>query len=502
MRIASFALHETHMSIPIPPSKHAFRRLCSQNLRAEKPAATSAPKQNLPLKHIRENVELYERNCLERNYKVQSKYPARIASLFQQWKQERLKGRSLRERSKLLQSQIAEADASLRSTILEEARKLKEELSLIEKAELAMENETQVLAAAIPNLTDDCTPRGDEFKLIDNINDHPDPTLSSTSRRSHLDIGNDLNLIDLPSAATVSGSGWYYLLNEGALLEQALIQYAIQTALSSGFQLVSPPSLVYSHIGSACGFQPRDLNDEQQIYRIAQVPEDRRPELSLAGTAEIPLAGMKANTVIEESELPILKVAVSRSYRAEAGAHGLDTRGLYRVHEFTKVELFAWTLPDHGSTTETFNTLVAVQKDILSSLGLHCRVLEMPSTDLGSSAYRKWDIEAFFPSRRTRNEGWGEVTSTSICTDYQTRRLGTRVRMGKEVSYEYPYTVNGTAMAVPRVLAALLENGWNEAEGTVMIPKVLRPFMGGKEKIGPKKAKEVVEHEDKVKNHQ
>ena len=209
--------------------------------------------------------------------------------------------------------------------------------------------------------------------------------------------------------------------------------------------------------------------------------ERRKPELSLAGTAEIPLAGMKADTTLDDTQLALKRVGVSRCYRAEAGARGIDTKGLYRVHEFNKVEMFAWTAPDLDAATEVFNEILDIQTEILEALGLHCRILEMPSTDLGASAIRKCDIEAFFPSRRQKNDGWGEVTSASICTDYQTRRLATRVRIDGKMTY--PWTVNGTALAVARVLAAILENGWNESDMSVTVPPVLRPWMGGREKI-------------------
>ena len=185
---------------------------------------------------------------------------------------------------------------------------------------------------------------------------------------------------------------------------------------------------------------------------------------------------------MEKENLPLRVVGSSRCYRAEAGSRGVDTKGLYRVHEFTKVEMFGWTLPD-GSEVKLFDTMLSIQKQILESLGLHCRILEQPTADLGASATRKQDIEAFFPSRRDRDEGWGEVTSTSICTDYQTRRLATRVRGLEQDKMAYPYTVNGTALAVPRVLAAILENHWDEKELCVRIPKVLWPYMHGIEVI-------------------
>jgi seryl-tRNA synthetase len=466
---------------------------------------TTAPKAALDLKHIRQNPDLYAQNCRERNYHAAAAYPARINDLFAQWQAKQREARGLRERGNLLRRQLADPGTSRddadeeaagfrfmsREQLLEEARKIKADLGAIEEAESSLAAEMQRLALAIPNLTSDVTPRGNEPLVLSYINDHPEPGPAISDRvwRSHVHIGAELGILDFAGAASTSGWGWYFLLDEAAQLEQALVNYALAAATRAGWRQVSPPSMVYSHIAGACGFQPRDAHDETQIYTISQAAEDvarGKPGHSLAGTAEIPLAGMKADTILDEPDLPLKRVAASRCYRAEAGARGGETKGLYRVHEFTKVELFAWTPPDHDSTQEIFDEMIDLQTEILGSLGLHCRVLEMPTADLGASAIRKCDIEAFFPSRRDRNDGWGEVTSASICTDYQTRRLATRVKLanGKLV---YPWTVNGTALAVPRVLAAILENGWDENEMTVTIPEVLRPWIDGREKIGPKR---------------
>ncbi|KAM7187224.1 serine--tRNA ligase, chloroplastic/mitochondrial [Naviculisporaceae sp. PSN 640] len=467
-----------------------------------------APKPNIDIKHIRLNPELYAQNCRDRNYQAAAAYPARINDLHAQWQAKQHEGRSLRERANLLRRLIAnpaytrdDADevaagfsTLTRDQLLEEARKIKASLSSIEDAESQLVSEMESLAIQIPNLTDPNTPVGEEARLLTLINDHPEPDPSSSDKvwRSHVHIGAELGLFDFAAASTSTGWGWYYLLDEAAQLEQALISYALATATRAGWRQVSPPSMVYSHMAAACGFQPRDASGETQIYTIAQAASDAargKPELCLAGTSEIPLAAMLADTVIDDpsTSLPRKRVAVSRCYRAEAGARGAETKGLYRVHEFTKVELFAWTEAEQDATEEVFDEMVDLQTEILGSLGLHCRVLEMPTADLGASATRKCDIEAYFPSRREqgRNEGWGEVTSASICTDYQTRRLATRLKLpsGKLI---YPWTVNGTAMAVPRVLAAILENGWDEEEMSVVIPEVLRPWMDGREKIGPK----------------
>lgn len=382
-----------------------------------------------------------------------------------------------------------------RDELLAEARLLKKALSAIEEDEASLSTEMTDLALAIPNLTSDDTPRGDTPRVLTYINEpHPFQSAKLSSDRvwhSHVHIGSELGILDFAAAATSSGWGWYYLLDEGAQLEQALVAYALASITRiPGWRQVAPPSMVYSYVAAACGFQPRDQNDETQIYAIAQSASDvarGKPELSLAGTAEIPLAGMRIDSVLEAAELPSKRVGASRCYRAEAGARGAETKGLYRVHEFTKVELFAWTTPDADAATDVFNEMVDAQTEILASLGLHCRVLEMPSADLGASATRKIDIEAFFPSRAAQglNDGWGEVTSASICGDYQTRRLATRMRGGKGSGGKetYPWTVNGTALAVPRVLAAILENGWDEEQMAVTIPECLRPWMDGKEKI-------------------
>ncbi|KAI1099103.1 seryl-tRNA synthetase [Jackrogersella minutella] len=481
----------------------------------------TAPKPNIDIKHIRQNPELYEKNCLERNYKAQSAYPSLIIDLFARWQASQRDGRSLRERSNALRRQIAnpatiqhedeetEADKRPPATpegegdvkqmtkeqLIEEARVLKEKLSAIEQDEARFEAQMADLALAVPNLTSADTPRGDEPRVLSFINEHPEPAPSSSDRiwRSHVHIGSELGILDLAGAATTSGWGWYYLVDEGAQLEQALVSYALAavTKQNLGWRQVSPPSIVYGHIGAACGFQPRDQHGEQQVYSLSRSASDAargRPELCLAGTAEIPLAGMKADAVLEAADVPLKHVAASRCYRAEAGARGADTKGLYRVHEFTKVEMFAWTPPDEQAATEVLDEMLDLQTDILQGLGLHCRVLEMPSADLGASAFRKVDIEAFFPSRRDPDgdrDGWGEVTSASVCTDYQARRLATRLRAaGGKMTY--PWTVNGTALAVPRVLAAVLENGWDEADMSVVIPESLRPWMDGRERIGLK----------------
>lgn len=480
-----------------------------------------APKPILDIKHILKNPGLYEQNCLDRNYKEQARNSWQILELSRKRAQYQESARERREAYNRVRADIEKLQRVARvkkdgnvdggevssprealAGLLEQAKVFKAQLGEVDESEKAIETQIQELALALPNLSSTHTPNGDEPQLL---HTHTSPSLGQNRENiSHVDIGISLDLLDFTSAGTTSGWGWYYLKNAAALLEQALIQYTITFLLARGWTFVTPPSMVYTHIAGACGFAPRDANDEQQIYHISQAAKDvAKPPLSLAATAEIPLAGMHAGKTLNEEHLPLKTVAVSRCYRAEAGARGVDTKGLYRVHEFTKVEMFAWTLPDdlgesqeHFGTSqasqtasshseEVFNDMVDIQQHLLRSLDLSFRVLEMPATDLGGPAIRKKDMEAFFPSRKHKDEGWGEVTSTSICTDYQSRRLATRVKRA-DGNLEWPHTVNGTAMAVPRVLAAILETGWDPEEEAVTIPKVLRPWMGGMERIAKK----------------
>jgi seryl-tRNA synthetase len=467
---------------------HSSRQL--ENIRP-----TTAPKQHPDIAHIRDNVELHEKNALLRNYTKHQSVPSQIAAHTQRISEINTASRKPRVQIKALQAQLTSKSAD-RSKVLQEIKRLKPVLDKLVKEGDELEDFNRSLALALPNLTSAQTPTDGKEKVLSYIQYDPEHPPTFDKSADHSSIGEKLALIDFTSASMASGWGFYYLLNEAALLEQALVQYALSVAMKYGWRVAAPPSLVYSHTAEACGFQPRDQNDEQQIWQIAQSAKDEgKPKRSLAGTAEIPLAGLNASKDIREQHLPLKLVGSSRCYRAEAGARGVDTKGLYRVHEFTKVEMFAWAdSPGHLSSatsidewvskaTEVFDEMVHIQTEILSSLGLPCRVLEMPSSDLGASAYRKIDIEALFPSRLSRDGGWGEVTSVSICTDYQSRRLDTRVLSKSGSRSKFTHTINGTAAAIPRVLAAILEHGWRAEEQCVVIPEVLRPYMGGIEKI-------------------
>lgn len=497
-------LHRT-AACRLPNDSHGHR---VEGPRSGKPSI--APKEFPDLKSIRANPELYSKNAEIRNYKRHKDIPYQLVDKWKQLSEINETLKEPRQHIKHLEKQIARIRYARMNEPDDGAQGGGEELQhhhqriqhfkeIVDKAQVKKEelfDSSHALGLSLPNLTSSRTPLNGEPKVLKYINYDPEAPPAPAAGADHTAIGQQLGILDFTSGSTSTGWGFYYLLNDAALLEEALVRYATRIAVDHGWTRVTPPSLVYSHIADSCGFQPRDANDEQQIWQIEQPQRDSaKPKRSLAATAEIPLAAMFANQEIDGSSLPIKYVGTSRCYRAEAGARGVDSKGLYRVHEFTKVEMFAWAgVPQEDDisadettkySTQTFNEIVAIQALILSTLGLPCRVLEMPSNDLGASAFRKVDIEAFFPSRISRDQGWGELSSVSICTDYQSRRLNTSIKKTPQDQHRrYPHTINGTALAVPRVMACILENHWNPDDKSVTIPEVLRPYMDGKTKIG------------------
>ncbi|KAF7303266.1 Serine--tRNA ligase, chloroplastic/mitochondrial [Mycena kentingensis (nom. inval.)] len=361
-----------------------------------------------------------------------------------------------------------------------EALTIKDEIARLEASLVPVEETLLSLALAIPNDTHPSSPLGPESAAVQ-LSIHGPPPIPADPARDHVAIARQLGLIDMESGAIVTGSSWYYLTNEGALLEMALVNYALSVALRHGFTPVVTPDVVRSEVARGCGFQPRDTDADppvSQAYHIADTNQD----LVLCATAEIPLGGMFVNKIFQDTALPQKVVGVGHAFRAEAGARGKDTHGLYRVHQFTKVELFAVTTQEQSE--QMMEDMASIQTSILSGLGLPFRILDMPTEELGASAYRKYDMEAWMPGRGS----WGEVSSLSNCTDFQSRRLHIRYRRNVAQPQNLSpttlaHTLNGTAAAIPRLIIALLENGAIfDAEGKltgIALPDVLRPFWLG-----------------------
>lgn len=331
-------------------------------------------------------------------------------------------------------------------------------------AELSAAEETlSDVTLRCPNWTDPQAPRGPEAVEVRTFNEkptYPFPPLP------HDELLEKLGLVDFESGRKAAGARGYFLKGSAVALHHAMISHAIRVAESHGFQPCLAPSLVRKECAEGCGFTPRDTDVRtRDMYDVDE-------EHCLSATAEIPLAAAHSMSQLSVSSLPLRVCGVSQCFRPEAGNSGRHARGLYRVHEFSKVELFVVCHPEESASM--LESLVNVQKCIIQPLGLHCRVLDMPPCELGAAAARKYDIEAFWPARA---EPWGELTSASNCTDFQARRLN--VKYCVKDGLHFAHTLNATAMALPRTLAALVEHH-QCADGNVRVPEVLVPLMGGR----------------------
>jgi len=381
-------------------------------------------------------------------------------------------GDQLRHEHKESSSQIpGESDPEKKKALIAAGKELKQQISANEAELKELETELRAEQSLVPNMTHPDAPVGnddDANRVVRQVGEIPQfdfPVLN------HVELAEKHNLIDLEAGSKVAGHGFYYLKNEAVLLEMALIQLALQKVSAAGFTLHTTPDLARDSVLEGIGFSPR--GPETQIYSI------EKSDLSLVATAEITLGGMYKDQILSEADLPIKVAGISHCFRTEAGAHGAATRGIYRVHQFTKVEMFAFTAPDQSDAIH--EEIVAIEEDFFQTLGIPYQVIDTATGDLGGPAYRKYDLEAWMPGR---GEGgaFGEVTSASNCTDYQARRLGIRFKGGDTKGTQIAHTLNGTAVAVTRALIALLENN-QQADGSITIPEALRPWVG-KNKIG------------------
>ncbi|XP_061353390.1 serine--tRNA ligase, chloroplastic/mitochondrial isoform X2 [Gastrolobium bilobum] len=366
-------------------------------------------------------------------------------------------------------------EPSERQRLIEEGKNLKEGLVSLEEDLVKLNDKLQHEAQCVPNMTHPDVPIGGEDCSTIRRMVGSSPTFGFPVR-DHLQLGKELDLFDFDAAAEVSGSKFYYLKNEAVLLEMALVNWTLSRVMKRGFTPLTTPEIVRSSVVEKCGFQPRAKNT--QVYSIDDSDQ------CLIGTAEIPVGGLHMDSILADSLLPLKYVAFSHCFRTEAGAAGTATKGLYRVHQFSKVEMFIFCRPEESEYYH--EELIQIEEDIFSSLGLHFKTLDMASEDLGAPAYRKFDVEAWMPGL----ERFGEISSASNCRDYQSRRLGIRYRpseatvtsakksKGNLSPPQFIHTLNATACAVPRMIICLLEI-YQQEDGSVLIPEPLRPFMGG-----------------------
>ncbi|MCL4109597.1 UNVERIFIED_CONTAM: hypothetical protein GTU68_049190 [Idotea baltica] len=418
----------------------------------------------LDLQFICDNKEAVAENCRNRGVDVDIDAVVRL-------RDERAKliaeGDGLRREQKETSTQIPKASADDKPKLIARGKELRAEVGTCEASLKAVETELYSHQSAIPNMTHPDSPIGGEdgYKVVRTWGEKPQFDFTPLD---HFEIAEKLDLIDFEAGSRVAGHGFYYLKNDAVMLEMALIQFALEKLRSEGFTLYTTPDVARDSVLEGIGFNPR--GNETQIYSVQD------SDLSLVATAEITLGGAMQDQVVDVADLPIKRAGVSHCFRTEAGAHGRKTRGIYRVHQFTKVEMFGFTAPDVEASNAFQQDVVRIEEEIFQGLGVPYQVIDTASGDLGGPAYRKYDLEAWMPGRGDGGS-FGEVTSASNCTDYQARRLNTRCRTPEKKGTQFVHTLNGTAVACTRAIIAILENH-QQKDGTVVVPEVLRKWVG------------------------
>ena len=417
----------------------------------------------LDLRYIKENSDAVKKNVADRFMTVDVD---RVVELYDKRNALISEVDGLRQqRNENAKKMKGPMDQDERQKLIDEGKKLKEEISAAEESASAVEAELGDLASRVPNMAHPDAPVGKEDKDNLEISRSGKVPEFSFKPKNHVELGEELDLIDFDTAARVSGTKFYYLKNEAVILELALSRYAIDILVKKGFTPTITPDVAKEEILEGIGFNPR--GDESNIYNI----EDTGT--CLVGTAEITLGGYHAGQIVDSSKLPIKMAGLSHCFRREAGAAGQYSRGLYRVHQFSKVEMFVYCKPEDSE--KIHQELRAIEEEIFTSLEIPYRVVDTCTGDLGAPAYRKYDLEAWMPGRGEDGE-WGEVTSTSNCTDYQARRLGVRFK-DDDGKNKYVHMLNGTAIAISRAIIAVMENFQTE-DGSIRIPEKLVPYTG------------------------
>ncbi len=371
---------------------------------------------------------------------------------------------TLRQEQNALSKSIGAAKGDEKTALLANAKELADKVKAADTKRAELEEAAKNLLLQLSNLLDPDAPLGGEedFVTLEHVGTPRDFAKDGFEPRDHVELGKMLGAIDTERGAKVAGSRSYYLTGVGALLEFALVNYAIQSALKNGFSPVIPPVLVNPAAMEGTGFLGQAA---ENVYRI------EKDDVYLVGTSEVPLAAMHMDEILPAEKLPLRYAGYSSCFRREAGTYGKDTRGIIRVHQFDKVEMFSFCKPEDAK--DEHKRLLQWEKDFLTAMEIPFRVIDVASGDLGSSAVRKFDIEAWIPTQGA----YREVTSTSNCTEFQARRLNIRYKDAdgtKAIA-----TLNGTLVAIPRMIVAILENHQN-ADGTVNVPVALQPFLGMK----------------------
>lgn len=417
----------------------------------------------IDIKHLREQPDMIRANTTARNAAVDTTVLLALDS-------RRLELLRILEDLRRQRNEVAEAMKSVettgRPTLIQQGKSLKEQIATQEKDLETVEEEWQTMLIRVPNLTHPKTPLGHSDQDNVEIKRVGEVRALSFKPRSHVELAERHNLIDFTRAAKVTGAKFYFLKGKLALLEQALIKYALDLLYREGYEVLTTPDLAKEAVLIGKGFLPR--GPEKQVYYVEE------QDLALVGTSEITVLGYHMDEVIPTEEMPKKYVAFSHCFRTEAGAYGRESYGLYRVHQFSKVEMFAFAEPEQSEAIHL--EFLRLEELFWQSLGIPYRVVDCCTGDLGGSDYRRYDIEAWMWGKNEGAGGWGEVTSASNCIDYQARGLHIKYATASG-DKDYVHTLNGTVVATPRALLAILEN-YQQEDGSILIPEVLRSYCG------------------------
>ena len=413
----------------------------------------------LDVKFIRENLELVEKSAKEKGYKINVK---EVLELDDKRKAVLSDVEALRARRNEVASQMKGGKPA--PELIEEGKKIKTEVAEKEKALSSVEDELKALLKQIPNIIFEDVPLGGEECSLE-IKKWGE---NHEKGVDHLDFATSRGWLDFERGAKVAGAKFYYLKGELALLENALFQYGLSKVLEHGFTYMTVPDMVSSRVLEGCGFNPRTSEQSDEYYIEGE-------DLAMIATAEMPLTGFHMDEILDEKDLPLFYAGYSACFRKEAGTYGKYTRGLFRVHQFNKLEMYAFCLPEQSK--ELHEKILAIEEDIWQGLEIPYHVINIAAGDLGAPAAKKYDMEYWSPV----NQKYQEITSCSNCTDFQARACNVRVRR-KDGSVEFVHTLNGTAIPLARALVVILENYARE-DGKLTVPKVLQPYLGGKTEL-------------------
>jgi len=414
----------------------------------------------LDINYIRENMDLVERSVKEKGYTNLNL--KQLITLDDSRK-------SLLRKVEDLRKQKNEVAASMKGgkpspELIKKGKEIKEELNKLEKGLSEKETELKTILKSVPNIIFDDVPLGGEECSVE---------IKKWGKNKekgvdHLDFATSRDWVDFERGAKVAGAKFYYLKDGLALLENALLQFGLSKVIEHGFTFMTVPDLVSSKVLEGCGFNPRTSDQSDEYYVEGE-------DLALIATAEMPLTGYHMDEILDEDKLPLLYAGYSACFRKEAGAYGKYTRGLFRVHQFNKLEMYAFCLPEQSK--EIHEKILSIEEDIWQSLKIPYHIINIAAGDLGAPAAKKYDLEYWSPV----NQKYQELTSCSNCTDFQARAVNCRVRR-KDGSIEFVHTLNGTAISLARAIVAVLENYATES-GKLIIPEVLRPYLNNKEEL-------------------